>query len=65
MNPENGLKRPTDLKGQTRAQLIMARTARSPPKGRIHLRRLVFSTNFPLQSCGGPYITGGSKPTSG
>jgi hypothetical protein len=28
-------------------------------KGRIHLRRLVFSTKaFPLQSCGGPYIPG-------
>jgi len=26
-------------------------------KGRIHLRRLVFSPlSFPLQSCGGPYI---------
>ena len=46
--PENGLQRPTDLKGQTRAQLIMARRARSPPKGRIHLRRLVFSTKLPL-----------------
>jgi len=31
---------------------------RSPHKGRIHLRRLVFSTNFPLQSRGGPYIIG-------
>ena len=44
---ENGLQRPIDLEGQTRAQLIMARRP-SPPKGRIHLRRLVFSTKLPL-----------------
>ena len=32
---------------------------RSPHKGRIHLRRLVFSPEaFPLQSRGGPYIFG-------
>jgi hypothetical protein len=40
------------------AQLIMARRDCSPLKGRIHLRRPVdrhFA--FPLQSCGGPYIS--------
>jgi hypothetical protein len=39
------------------AQLIMARRRRSPPKGRIHLRRSVDRPfAFPLQSDGGPYI---------
>jgi hypothetical protein len=51
---QNGLQRPTDLYGQTRAQLIMAGKLISI-KGRIHLRRLVSSPlSFPLQSCGGP-----------
>src|ERR1700716_812304 len=41
------------------AQLIMARRRRSPHKGRIHLRRSVDRPYaFPLQSCGGPYISG-------
>jgi len=40
--PENGFQRPTDFEGRTRAHLILA----SPPKGRIHLRRLVFSTKL-------------------
>ena len=44
-------------KGQTRAQLILARKHCAPSKGRIHLRRLVFSPSaFSLQSDGGPYI---------
>jgi lysophospholipase L1-like esterase len=50
------------------AQLIMARRRRSPQKGRIHLRRSVDRPfAFPLQSCGGPYISGCSPhiiPTS-
>jgi hypothetical protein len=44
---ENGLQRPTDLEGQTRAT-HHGQERRSPPKGRIHLRRLVFSTKLPL-----------------
>ena len=41
------------------AQLIMTRSLHSPPKGRIHLRRSVDPLfAFPLQSDGGPYITG-------
>src|SRR5260370_21864734 len=41
------------------AQLIMARRDCSPFEGRIHLRRPVDRPfAFPLQSCGGPYISG-------
>ena len=41
------------------AQLIMARSLHSPHKGRIHLRRSVDPLfAFPLQSDGGPYISG-------
>ena len=45
------------------AQLIMARRPNlSPIEGRIHLRRPVDPPfAFPLQSCGGPYISGNVK----
>jgi hypothetical protein len=53
---ENGLQRPTDLEGQTRAQLIMARRADLHPKAEYICADLSSRPNFPLQSCGGPYI---------
>ena len=55
---ENGLQRPTDLEGQTRAQLIMARRTSLHPKAEYICADLSSRPNFPLQSCGGPYIYG-------
>jgi len=49
---------PTDLKGQTRAQLIMARRADFHKKAEYICADLSSRPNFPLQSCGGPYILG-------
>jgi transposase len=53
---ENGLQRPTDLKGQTRAQLIMARRVDLHLKAEYICADLSSQPNFPLQSRGGPYI---------
>jgi hypothetical protein len=53
---ENGLQRLTDLEGQTRAQLIMARRADLHRKAEYICADLSSRPNFPLQSCGGPYI---------
>jgi hypothetical protein len=58
---ENGLQRPTDLEGQTRAQLIMARRADLHQKAEYICADLSSRPNFPLQSCGGPYILGTHK----
>jgi hypothetical protein len=55
---ENGLQRPTDLKGQTRAKLIMARRADLHQKAEYICADLSSRPNFPLQSCGGQYILG-------
>jgi len=55
---ENGLQRPTDLEGQTRAQLIMARRADLHSKAEYICADLSSRPNYPLQSCGGPYILG-------
>lgn len=52
----SGSQRPISLEGQTRAQLILGQENYSPPKGRIHLRRLLFSTKLLPCSRGGPYI---------
>jgi len=49
-------KRPTDLEGQTRAQLIMARRTSLHSKAEYICADLSLDQNFPLQSCGGPYI---------
>ena len=48
--------RPTDLEGQTRAQLIMARSADLHTKAEYICADLSSRPNFPLQSRGGPYI---------
>jgi hypothetical protein len=42
----NGPQRPTSLEGQTRRATHPGQENYSPPKGRIHLRRLVFSTKL-------------------
>ena len=55
---ENGLQRPTDLEGQTLAQLIMARRADLHSKAEYICADLSSRPNYPSQSCGGPYILG-------
>jgi len=47
---------PTDLEGQTRAQLIMARRADLQPKAEYICADLSSRPRLPLQSRGGPYI---------
>jgi len=61
--PENGLQRSTDFEGQTRAQLILARRTILHPKAEYICADLSPRPNFPLQSCGGPYISGSSRNT--
>jgi hypothetical protein len=57
-DPENGLQRPTDFEGRTRAQLILARRTSLQLKAVYICADLSSRPNFPLQSCGGPYIAG-------
>ena len=45
---DNGLQRPTDLKGQTRTGTHPGQEHAFPSKGRIHCRRLVFSPKLIL-----------------
>jgi hypothetical protein len=56
--PENGLQRPTDFEGRTRAHLILARRTSLHPKAVYICADLSSRPNFSLQSCGGPYISG-------
>jgi hypothetical protein len=49
---------PTDLEGQTRAQLIMAGRDDLHSKAEYICTDLSSRPNFPLQSHGGPYIRG-------
>jgi hypothetical protein len=48
---------PADLEGQTRAQLIMARRTNLQPKAEYICADFSSRPHFPLQSCGGPYIS--------
>jgi hypothetical protein len=55
-DPANGLQRPSDFEGQTRAQLILARKTSLQSKAEYICADLSSQPNFSLHPSGGPYI---------